>query len=182
MDKNELIAHLKKFSIQEGDFVLKSGRKSNWFCDAKQTICRPEGMLLVAEAAIEAIPDDIQAIGGLAAGADPVAFGVASIAANRGKFFRSFSIRKESKDHGVQGRLAGALDKNDRVVICEDTVTRGNSPVEAARVVRELGGNPVMILAVVDRGGSCALEAKKEGISFHALVSAPELGFDYENQ
>ena len=113
---------------------------------------------------------------------DPVAFGVASIAANRGKFFRSFSIRKESKDHGVQGRLAGALDKNDRVVICEDTVTRGTSPLEAARVVRELGGNPVMILAVVDRGGSCALEAKKEGISFHALVSAPELGFDYENQ
>ena len=74
------------------------------------------------------------------------------------------------------------MDKNDRVVICEDTVTRGTSPLEAARVVRELGGNPVMILAVVDRGGSCALEAKKEGISFHALVSAPELGFDYENQ
>ena len=64
MDNHELIAHLKKFSIQEGDFVLKSGRKSNWFCDAKQTICRPEGMLLVAEAAIQAIPDDIQAIGG----------------------------------------------------------------------------------------------------------------------
>ena len=158
MDNDELIAHLKKFSIQEGDFVLKSGRKSNWFCDAKQTICRPEGMLLVAEAAIEAIPDDIQAIGGLAAGADPVAFGVASIAANRGNFFRSFSIRKESKDHGVEGRLAGALEQN------------------------ELGGNPVMILAVVDRGGTCYLEAKKEGISFHALVSAPELGFDYENQ
>jgi orotate phosphoribosyltransferase len=39
-----------------------------------------------------------------------------------------------------------------------------------------------MILAVVDRGGTCALEAEKEGISFHALVSAPELGFDYENQ
>ena len=146
MDNDELITHLKKFSIQEGDFVLKSGRKSNWFCDAKQTICRPEGMLLVAEAAIQAIPDDIQAIGGLAAGADPVAFGVASIAANRGKFFRSFSIRKESKDHGVEGRLAGALEKNDRVVICEDTVTRGTSPLEAAKVVRELGGNPVMIL------------------------------------
>ena len=47
MDKNELIAHLKKFSIQEGDFVLKSGRKSNWFCDAKQTICRPEGLSLI---------------------------------------------------------------------------------------------------------------------------------------
>ena len=91
-------------------------------------------------------------------------------------------IRDRSKDHGVEGRLAGALEQNDRVVICEDTVTRGTSPLEAAKVVRELGGNPVMILAVVDRGGTCYLEAKKEGISFHALVSAPELRFDYENQ
>ena len=97
MDNEELITHLKKFSIQEGDFVLKSGRKSNWFCDAKQTICRPEGMLLVAEAAIQAIPDDIQAIGGLAAGADPVAFGVASIAANRGKFFGLLVLEKNLK-------------------------------------------------------------------------------------
>ena len=60
-----MIAHLKKFSIQEGDFVLKSGRKSGWFCDAKQTICRPEGMLLVAQAALEVIPENVQAIGGL---------------------------------------------------------------------------------------------------------------------
>ncbi|MEC7900189.1 MAG: orotate phosphoribosyltransferase [Actinomycetota bacterium] len=182
MDKDGLIAHLKKFSIQEGDFVLKSGRKSGWFCDAKQTICRPEGMLLVAQAALEVIPENVQAIGGLTAGADPVAFGIAAAAARDGRFLRSFSIRKESKDHGVKGRLAGALELNDRVVICEDTVTRGTSPLEAARVVRELGGVPVMIIAVVDRGGTCASEAEKEGISFHALISAPELGFNYENQ
>ena len=80
MDKDGLITHLKKYSIQEGDFVLKSGRKSNWFCDAKQTICRPEGMLLVAQAALEVIPEDVQAIGGLTAGADPVAFGIAAVA------------------------------------------------------------------------------------------------------
>ncbi len=66
------------------------------------------------------------------------------------------------------------------MVITEDAVTRGTSPVEAALVVRELGADPVMILVVVDRGGTCAAMAEAEGIAFHALVTAPDLGFDYE--
>ena len=75
--------------------------------------------------------------------------------------------------------IAGALDPGDKVVITEDTVTRGESPLEAARVVRELGADPVMILVIVDRGGTCAAMAAREGIAFHALLTAPDLGFDY---
>lgn len=180
MSQGRLIDHLREHAIQEGDFVLKSGRRSTWFCDAKQTACRPEGILLIAELALEAIPPEATAIGGLTAGADPVAFGIAAIAATRNRPLRSFSIRKAAKDHGVQGRLAGALEPEDKVVICEDTVTRGTSPLEAARVVRELGGNPIMILAVVDRGGTCRRAAEAEGIAFTPLVTALDLGFDYE--
>ena len=66
------------------------------------------------------------------------------------------------------------------MVITEDTVTRGTSLLEAARVVRELGAEPVMVMVVVDRGGTCAAMAEAEGIAFRALVTAPELGFDYE--
>ncbi|HEX7443861.1 MAG TPA: orotate phosphoribosyltransferase, partial [Acidimicrobiales bacterium] len=161
-------------------FTLKSGAKSTWFIDSKQTMCRPDGCLLVADAALAVIPDDITAIGGLTLGADPVAYGIAAVAATRGRELRSFAIRKEVKDHGVSGRLAGALLPGDKVVITEDTVTRGASPLEAARVVRELGADPVMILVVVDRGGTCAALAEAEGIGFHALVTAPDLGFAYE--
>lgn len=175
-----LVDHLRRYSVKTGDFVLKSGKRSSWFIDAKQTVCRPAGLLLVADLVLAVIPDDITAIGGLTAGADPVAFGVAGVAATRGRELRSFSIRKESKDHGVQGRLAGALEPGDRVVIVEDTVTRGTSPLEAARVVRELGAEPVLIVPVVDRGGTCGEMARAEGIDFLPLVTAPELGFDYE--
>ena len=180
MSRDALIAHLREHAIQEGDFVLKSGRRSTWFRDAKQTACRPEGILLIAEAALEAIPSDATAIGGLTAGADPVAFGIAALAATRGRALRSFSIRKETKDHGIEGRLAGALEPGDRVVVCEDTVTRGTSPLDAARVVRELGAEPVMILAVVDRGGTCGAAAEAQGMAFVPLVTASDLGFDYE--
>jgi len=180
MARDALVEHLLAHSVRRGDFTLKSGRKSSWFIDSKQTVCRPDGILLVADAALEVIPADVTAIGGLTLGADPVAYGVAAVAATRGRPLRSFAIRKEAKDHGVAGRLAGALEPGDKVVITEDTVTRGASPLEAAHVVRELGAEPVMILVVVDRGGTCADMAAAEGLDFRALVTAPDLGFDYE--
>ena len=175
-----LVAHLLEHSVKRGDFTLKSGAKSTWFIDSKQTICRPDGMLLVADAALAAIPDDVTAIGGLTMGADAMAFATAAVAATRGRMLRSFSVRKEIKDHGAGGRIAGALEPGDRVVITEDTVSRGTSPLEAARAVRDAGAEPVLILACVDRGGSCARLAEAEGIPFAALVTAPDLGFDYE--
>lgn len=181
MSQAQLIQHLLDHSVQRGDFTLKSGKRTDWFMDAKQTVCRPDGLLLVAGLALEVIPEEATAIGGLTVGADPVAYGIAAVAATRGRELRSFTIRKEAKDHGVAGRLAGPLLPGDKVVITEDAVTRGTSPLEAARVVRELGAEPILVLAVVDRGGSCEAMAAAEGIAFHALVTAPDLGFPYEN-
>jgi orotate phosphoribosyltransferase len=178
--RDRLIRHLLEHSVRTGDFVLKSGKPTTWFIDSKQTACRPDGILAVADVALSLLPADVTAIGGLTAGADPVAFGLAAVAATRGRELRSFSIRKEAKDHGVTGRLAGALQPGDRVCIVEDTVTRGSSPLEAARVVRELGAEPVLIMPIVDRGGTCAALAAAEGIDFMAMVTAPDLGFSYE--
>src|SRR3954452_14199817 len=144
MAYDELCKHLLEHSVRVGNFTLKSGRTSTWFIDAKQTACRPDGIVAIADAMLSALPDDIDAIGGLTVGADPVAYGVAAIAATRGRALRSFTIRKDAKDHGVAGRLAGALEPGDKVVITEDTVTRGSSSMEALRVARELGAEPVM--------------------------------------
>jgi len=175
-----LVEHLLTHSVRRGDFRLKSGKPTDWFIDAKQTACRPDGIRLIADLALAAIPDDVTAVGGLTVGADPVAYGIAAIAAERGRELRSFTIRKESKDHGVEGRLAGALVAGDRVVITEDAVTRGTSPLEAAAAVSALGAEPVLILPVVDRGVTCGDAAAAEGIGFLPLVTAPDLGFPYE--
>ncbi len=176
-----LVAHLLEHSERTGDFTLKSGKRSPWFIDAKQTSCRADGMLLVADAALEVIPDDVTAIGGLTMGADAVAFGIAAIAATRGRELRSFSVRKETKDHGGGGRIAGALQPGDRVVITEDAVTRGVSMLEAAEVIRDEGGaEPVLLLPVVDRGGTVGAMAAEHGLPLKALVTAPDLGFPYE--
>ena len=62
----------------------------------------------------------------------------------------------------------------------EDVVTRGVSPLEAAEVVRAFGAEPVTIIAIVDRGGTCEGMAKQAGIRFFPLLTALDLGFTYE--
>jgi len=180
MTLDALRQHLLEHSVKTGDFVLKSGRRSNWFIDSKQTVCRPGGMLLVAEAVLSVLPAEATAIGGLTMGADPVAFVSAGVAAARGRDLKAFSVRKEAKDHGGGGRVAGALDAGDRVVVTEDTVTRGTSLLEAVNAVRDAGAEVVLALAVVDRGGAAGKLLAGHGVAFRALLGAPDLGFAYD--
>jgi orotate phosphoribosyltransferase len=175
-----LVEHLLTHAVRRGDFVLKSGRRSGWFIDAKQTTCRPDGMVLVADALLAVLPDDVTALGGLTMGADAVAFATAGIAAVRGRPLRAFSVRQTAKDHGGGGRIAGALEPGDRVAITEDAVTRGVSMLEAAAVVREAGAEPVLLVPVVDRGGTVTAMAADQGLPVRALVTAPDLGFPFE--
>ncbi len=176
-----LVDHLLTHAVRTGDFTLKSGKKSTWFIDAKATTCAPDGMLLVAEAALEVLPDDVTAVGGLTMGADAAAFAIAAVAATRGRMLNAFSVRKEAKDHGGGGRIAGVLRPGDRVAITEDAVTRGVSMLEAAQVVREAGAEPVLLLPVVDRGGTVTAMAAEQGLPVLALVTAPDLGFPFES-
>ena len=171
--------HVLRHAVKHGDFTLKSGKKSSWFLDTKQTACRPDGILRIADVALALIPPDATAIGGLTMGADPVAFGIAAVGATRGMALRSFSVRKEAKDHGVTGRIAGALEPGDKVVITEDTVTRGTSLFEAVDAVRAFGAEPVLITVIVDRGGTCAAMAAEAGIRYEPMLTAPDLGFAF---
>jgi len=106
--------HVLAHSVKHANFTLKSGAKGAWFLDTKQTACRPDGIVLVAQAALTVTPDDATAIGGLTMGADPVAFGIAAVAATQARALRSFSVRKEAKDHGVTSRIAAAPQAGTR--------------------------------------------------------------------
>ncbi len=83
MASDALVAHLLAHSVREGEFTLKSGRSSRWFIDSKQTACRPDGIIAVTDAALEVIPPEATAIGGLTVGADPVLSSPPHAAANR---------------------------------------------------------------------------------------------------
>lgn len=177
-----LRAHVQEHSVKRGEFTLKSGATSSWFLDTKQTACLPDGIVAVTDAVFEVfgdVLDQIDAIGGLTMGGDPVAYGVAAVAATRGHHMRSFSIRKEAKPGGITGRIAGALRPGDRVLVTEDTTTRGTSLMEAAEQIEAFGAVPVWMTVIVDRGGTCAAMAAERGIDYRPLLTAPDLGFDY---
>ncbi len=179
---SRLRAHVLEHSVKHGEFTLKSGATSSWFLDTKQTACRAAGIIAVTDALIEVFGDDfdgIDAIGGLTMGADPVAFGVAAVAATRGHHLRSFSVRKEAKQGGITGRVAGALQPGDRVLVTEDTTTRGTSLIEAADQIAAFGAVPVWMTVIVDRGGTCAAMAAEAGIDYRPLLTAPDIGFGF---
>ncbi len=179
---DRLRAHVLEHSVKHGEFVLKSGATSSWFLDTKQTACRGDGIVMVTDAVLEVFADvfdDIDAIGGLTLGADPMAYGVAAVAATRGRQLRSFSVRKEAKQGGITGRIAGALTAGDRVLVTEDTTTRGTSLIDAVDAIAEFGARPTWMTVIVDRGGTCAAMAAARGIDYRPLLTAPDLGFDY---
>ena len=174
--------HVLEHSVKTGEFVLKSGAVSSWFLDTKQTACRADGIIAVTDALVEVFGDDLQsidAIGGLTLGADPMAYGVAAVLGTRGIDLRSFSVRKEAKQGGVTGRIAGALQPGDRVLVTEDTTTRGTSLIEAVDQIEAFGAKPVFMSVIVDRGGTCAGMADARGIDYRPLLIAPDLGYDY---
>ncbi len=174
--------HVLEHSVKIGDFTLKSGAKSSWFLDTKQTACRADGIIIVTDALIEVFGPDfdgIDAIGGLTMGGDPVAYGVQAVAATRGHTLRSFSVRKEAKQGGITGRIAGALQPGDRVLVTEDTTTRGTSLLEAAEQIAAFGAIPVFMTVIVDRGGTCAAMAADRNIDYRPLLTAPDLGFGF---
>jgi orotate phosphoribosyltransferase len=83
--------------------------------------------VLVAHAALSVIPQEATAIGGLTMGApDPVADGIAAVAATQARALRSFSVPKQAKDHGITGRIAGASIR----------ATRSSSPTTPSPAAR----------------------------------------------
>ena len=71
------------------------------------------------------------------------------------------------------GRLAGAIQPGDRVVVTEDTTTRGTSLMEAVEVVREFGAEVVLVTLIVDRGDTCAALCAEAGVPYRPLLRPP---------
>lgn len=178
-----LIALLAERSAKRGDFVLASGRRSKLYVDCRLTTMHPEGQLLIGREALAALRASgwpVDAVGGLTLGADPISYAIAHASAldaesGRGEIVRSFTVRKEAKQHGTGKLIEGAFLPGDRVVVVEDVITTGGSALKAVDAIRAAGGEILGVLALVDRqeGGREALEAA--GLKVLSLVTAKQL-------
>lgn len=155
----EMIERLAKLIIEKGalkfgDFTLASGRKSDYYIDGRIIALYPEGAFLIGtiiEKIMRADYPDAEAVGGMIAGAVPVATAAARASHDAGRPFNAFMVRKEIKKHGTQKAVEGPLEPGRRVVVVDDVVTTGGSTVDAIDRVEDFGCEVIGIICVVDR-------------------------------
>ncbi len=161
---DRLIALLAEKSVLFGEFTLASGRRSDFYVDARLSTMSPEGLRLIGEegrGAIERAGWKVDAVGGLTMGADPIAYAIAYSSATTPRPLRAFSVRKAAKEHGTGKRVEGPFRKGDVVAVIEDVITTGGSAVSAIDAIRQEGGTVAGVLALLDReeGGVARIEA-----------------------
>jgi orotate phosphoribosyltransferase len=177
-DHSALITLLAERSAKRGRFTLASGKESDFYIDARLTTMSPEGLALIGPLALATLRKtgwDVDAIGGLTLGADPISYAISYASAASVHPLRAFTVRKEAKTHGTGKLLEGPVREGDRVAIIEDVITTGGSALRAIEAVRNAKASVAGVLALVDReeGGRQAIE--KVGVSVVSLVTASEI-------
>ena len=173
MDREALGAALREHAYLEGDFVLRSGRRSRYYLDKYRFETRPELLEplgeLIAATVREHEPDAVR-LAGPELGA--VALAAAASLASGLPFL---IVRKEAKGHGTANRLEGVFEEGERVCLVEDVVTSAGAALEAVEVLRAAGLEVGTTICVVDReeGGAEVLAGK--GVCLQALFRASEL-------
>jgi orotate phosphoribosyltransferase len=159
----QLLAHR---SARRGDFTLSSGKRSNLYVDARLTTMSPEGLVLIGELGLKALNEsgwNVQAVGGLTLGADPIAYAISYRSAQSDNPLRAFTVRKSPKQHGTQQLIEGPFRSGDVVAVVEDVITTGESALRAIQAIHAAGGTVAGVLALVDReeGGREKIEAQR---------------------
>ena len=174
--REELRALLHDRSFRFGDFVLSSGRRSDFYFDGKQVTLEGRGLFLVSTLILARCREvGATAVGGLTLGADPIAAGVAALSGADDRPLRAFIVRKETKAHGTGRAIEGPpLGSADRVILVDDVITTGGAFLTAAERVAETGASVLEAVCVVDRqeGGREALQER--GITLFALFERSE--------
>lgn len=177
-DHEALVALLTERSVKRGQFTLASGRKSEYYIDARLTTMSPEGLALIGRLALRALRESgwtVDAVGGLTLGADPISYAVSYASAGSDNPLRAFTVRKEAKSHGMGRQIEGPFRPGDRVAVIEDVITTGGSAVRAIEAVRAVQGMVSGVLALVDRGEGGRQRIEETGVTVISLVTAADI-------
>lgn len=177
----ELIELINRFALRRGEFTLASGKTASYYLDCRQITLHPLGINQIALGMLKLFSDfvpvaSIQAVGGMAIGADPITAGVVALAGQKGLSMNGFMVRKEAKQHGMGRRVEGPVEPGMSCIIVEDVITSGGSALQAAEAAQEFGLQVLGVCAVVDRleGGRAAFEEK--GLRLETLFTIRDLG------
>ena len=190
----QLLSLLARTSFKLGQFKLSSGGTSDYYIDCRTTTLHAEGGRLTGHSVLELLEEnyiDVQAVGGLTLGADPVVSNVATASAWRAlsnpnaPLIHGFLVRKAEKAHGTGRRIEGFCREGARVVIVDDVCTTGASTINAIEAAREAGMTVAAVVCIVEReeaNGRPAVEKAASGAPFLRLFTANEVRAEHVKQ
>jgi orotate phosphoribosyltransferase len=196
----QLLSLLARTSFRLGQFTLSSGGTSDYYIDCRTTTLHAEGGRLTGEAILDLLNEqDIQvdAVGGLTLGADPIVSNVATASAQRAvsrpadsspataPLIHGFLVRKAEKAHGTGRRVEGFCRPGARVLIVDDVCTTGSSTITAIEAAREAGMTVAAVVCLVERqeaNGRPAVEAAAQGAPFLSLFTASDVRAEHVKQ
>ncbi|GAC1474080.1 MAG: orotate phosphoribosyltransferase [Isosphaeraceae bacterium] len=180
-NRPRLLELLKRDALRTGTFTLASGRTSHYYVDGRKVTLSSEGAALIGAGMLSvlSVRPDIDAVGGLTMGADPIVGATLALAGLQGRHgLRGFLVRKEAKGHGTGQLVEGPLREGESVAILDDVATTGGSSLQAVAAVEALGCTVALVIVVLDRleGAGAAFAAR--GLEFRALATIRDLGVE----
>ena len=172
-DRAELGRRLLDRAYLEGDFLLRSGRRSRYYLDKYRFETEPAllaGLGREIAALQREYAPEAELLAGPELGAVPLA---AATSMEAGLPF--VIVRKAAKDYGTANRLEGVFDEGEVVCLVEDVVTSGGALLDAVDALRSAGLVVRTAVCIVDReeGGVNALDAKS--VVLRAIFRASEV-------
>ena len=154
----------------KGDFVLRSGRRSNVYFDKYLFTTRPEILRRLGTELARLVPPGTDRLAAPELGA--VLLGGA-VSMETG--LPLVLVRKEAKGYGTSRTVEGRLEAGERVCLIEDVLTTGGEALKAAGNLRDLGAHVVRLIAVVDREEGAAEAIAAAGLDYRPLFRKSDL-------
>lgn len=183
--RTQLASLLARKSFRLGQFKLASGGTSDYYVDCRTTTLDATGSRLTGQAVLDEIRSrgwQVDAIGGLTMGADPIAVSAAVLSEGR---LNAFLVRKTEKAHGTGKRIEGFCQPGAHVVIVDDVCTTGGSTIQAIEAARAAGFQVAGVICLVEReeaGGRANVEEAAGAAPFVSLFSSNDIRREYLKQ
>jgi len=172
MDKAELATRIKEAAYLEGDFVLRSGKRSKYYLDKYLFASQPD---ILAELA-KLFAEKVRALGEVDLIAGPELGAVALAAATSMASGKCFAIiRKAAKGYATGKLIEGPPVAGKRVVLVEDIGTTAGAALGAAKTLTDAGAKVVQLIFAIDRMEGARKNVEAAGYKFDALLTKEDL-------
>jgi len=171
MTRSELIKRIKETAYLEGDFILRSGKRSKYYLDKYLFETKPDVLKALGKEFAKHMTDDVTLIAGAELGGVALA---AAAAMQTGKNW--IIVRNSKKDYGTGKLVEGTLSPGDVVLLVEDIATTGGQVLEAAKVITDAHATVKKIVCVIDRKQGARENITAAGYTFEAILTKDDLG------